>query len=233
MQRYSEISFNFATGFITGNMKKTMIISLLVLLNAFAFGRVIVKPGYFISHDGDTTFGSFKLRIDFQDDIFMAKLQHRAYFIDESGKEFIFKPNEILSYSYKDEKEIIKFTSIKYYSNSWLFLETKNETGFLKLYLHYTEVLDSRTDYGNLSFFLLSYPNSSEEDFYCLIEPDGSMVQVSKLTMKRKLGSYFADYPELVTKIELDLYSFSDMYWIVNDYNRWKNVKEVISYSGE
>lgn len=214
-------------------MKKLVILSLLIFIHVFAFGKMLVKPGYYISHDGDTTFGSFKIRIDFQDGIFLAKLQQRAYFTNQSGEEFTFKPNDILSYAFKEDKEEIKFTSVKYYSNSWLFLREMNEKGYLKLFLHYGEVVDSRTDYGNLAFFLLSYPNSSEEDFYCLMKPDGSILHVSKLTMKRKLRNYFADYHELVMKIELDLYIFSDMYWIVYDYNRWKRVKKTISYSGE
>lgn len=212
-------------------MKKIIFIGILLLFQTTVFSRVIIRDGYYINHDLDTVFGSFKLRLDFQDDLFLVRLQQKAYFLDKAGELTIFKPSEILSYAFQYEKEVIKFTSVKYYSKSHLFLKEINEKGCLKLYVHYTEVIDSRTDYGNLSFFLLSYPNSSEEDFYCIEKPDGSLLHVSKLTMKRRLRTFFADYPKLAMKVELGLYNFSDMFWIIYDYNRWWEVKSTITYT--
>ena len=50
----------------------------------------------------------------------------------------------------------------------------------LKLYVHYCDLVDSRTDYGNIAYFILGYPSSSSKDDYIFIKPDGTSIKFNK-----------------------------------------------------
>ncbi|MCF8378369.1 MAG: hypothetical protein K9H49_02260 [Bacteroidales bacterium] len=206
-------------------MKKYFIIVLL-FLPAILFARLAEMPGYIISNDGDTSEVLLKIRLDYQDDIYFARVQYGVFLMDSNSTLKLLKPGEIkefgFHYLYKDHK----FVSVEYFNNYFLFLYVIIDDGPLKLFAHYKDMFDSRTDYGNLSYFLLSFPASSQKDFFCFLKPDGSFIKYSKYSGKKRLADFFSDYPELQAKIKRGLYKYTAVYHMVREYNKWytKNV---------
>jgi len=180
-----------------------------------------VKNGYYISHPGDTVYGKFKIRIDFKGELHFTRLQNKAYFIDSYNNTKVFKPEDLLSYTFEHEGEFLKFVSIYFYKKRKLFLKVENEDGYLNLYSHYRDVVESYTDYGNLNYYLLSYPNICKEDYHIIIKPDGKKIKVGVMYMSKKLSIFLAEYPELAYKIRNKTYDFEDVDRIVWRYNIW------------
>ena len=84
--------------------------------------------------------------------------------------------------------------------------------------------------------FLSSTGSMPTEDHYwlCLRPGEEAATIVSwkvgsinaNMTFKKKGPKYFADYPELVQKIESKEYKWDNIMQVVNEYNEWKKKKK-------
>ena len=215
-------------------MKTTLFVALVFLSHITTYGITEVKDGYYIKHSGDTVYGRLKIRVDFKGDIHFTRLQSKLYFLDSLDNLHIFKPDELHSYSFENDGENFKFVSIYFYKKRKLFLQAINEDGYLKLYTHYRDVIDSRTDYGNLSYYLLSYPKICKKDYFIITKPDGEFLKVGTMYISKKMSLFLADYHELAYRIRKNIYGFGDIERIIWSYNIWskKKLRECVSING-
>jgi len=206
-------------------MRSLFIILSLLLLSHYSFARLTEKEGYYVTMENDTLYGTIKIRTDFNDDPYFFMIQYGAFYEDSLDNSFILNPDEVKCFVFFHEIEYIKFVSVEYYPNYRLFLRAVSEEGFVNLYVHYKNVVDTRTDFKSLSFYLLEYPASSEEDFFFLLKPDGEAVKYGKYSGRKNIARFFSDYPELHAKIERGLYGYTAIYRMVREYNQWKAEK--------
>ncbi|MCD4696868.1 MAG: hypothetical protein K8S16_11580 [Bacteroidales bacterium] len=201
-------------------MKKYLII-LFIVIPSLLLAKLEEKEGYFITNEGDTVFGTIKIRFDYKDDIYFARVQYGIFHQDSTGALNLLRPNDIKEFGFHHGYQDHKFVSVEYFKNYYMFLHVINDEGAVKLYVHYKDMFDSRTDYGNLSYFLLSYPTTSEKDYFYMVKPDSSTIKYSKYSGRKRLAEFFSDYPELQSKIERGLYKYTAVYRMVREYNKW------------
>lgn len=194
---------------------------LALILHLSLFATLLEKDGYYVTMQGDTVYGKIKVRIDYLEELFFARIQYGAFYEDSLGNLIRLKPEEISSFSFHHKYEQVTFVSHEYYNNYRLFLHALNQEGAVKLYAHYKNVVDTRTDYGSLATYLLEFPSSSERDQFLLTKDDGSAVKYSKYSGKKSIAQFFSDYPELHQKIQRGLYGYTSVYRMVREYNNW------------
>ena len=92
------------------------------------------------------------------------------------------------------------------------------EKGVATLYVHATSQQGS----------IYSTNTAGFEDYYCFREGEEAaklICQISTLnnnqTFRAKAPLYFADYPELATKIKSKEYTWKDLTTVVQEYNKW------------
>lgn len=205
---------------------RLLLTSCFLLLNLSLFATLLEKDGYYVTMKGDTVYGTLKVRIDYLEELFYARIQYGAFYEDSLGNLVRLKPDEIRCFSFHHKYEQVTFVSQEFYNNYRMFLHALNEEGAVKLYAHYKNVIDTRTDFGSLAFYLLEYPASSERDQFFLTKADGSAVKYSKYSGKKNIAEFFSDYPELHRKIQRGLYGYTAVYRMVREYNKWHLEKE-------
>lgn len=198
-----------------------LIIIFLFLVQHAVFATLLPTDGYYITHDDDTIRGTIKVRIDYMDELYFERIQYGAFYEDSTGNQVYLKPDEIKSFSFHHGYQDFNFISIEYFPNYRIFLHAINEEGAIKLYVHYKNVVDTRTNFANLAFYLLQYPASSEVDMYYLVKEDGSFVKYGKYSGKKNISTFFSDYPALHSKISRGLYGYTSVYRMVREYNSW------------
>jgi hypothetical protein len=203
-------------------MRPLLLIFSFVLFQQYALALLAAKEGYYVTMDNDTVRGTIKIRVDFNDEPYFFRIQYGAFYEDSTGNVIQLDPDHVKCFVFFHKIEYIKFVSLEYYSNYRMFLRAINEQGHVKLYQHYKNVVDTRTDFHSLSMYLLEYPASSEEDFFFLTKPDGTSVKYGKYSGKKNISRFFADYPVLHKKIQRGLYGYTAVYMMVREYNRWK-----------
>lgn len=171
--------------------------------------------------NGDTVYGIIKVRIDFMEELYYERIQYGAFYEDSLGSLFRLKPDEISCFSFFDKNAQVKFVSQEYYSNFRIFLHSIIEGEGVDLFAHYKNVVDTRTDFGSLAFYLLEYPASSERDNFFLVKKDGTSVKYGKYSGKKNIANFFSDYRALHTKIKRGLYGYTAVYKMVREYNLW------------
>ena len=201
-------------------MRSLILILSLVFLQQYALARLEAKDGYYVTMENDTVWGKIKIRIDFNGEPYFFRIQYGAFYEDSTGNLTLLEPEHVRCFVFFHKIEYIKFVSLEYYNNYRMFLRAVNESGYVKLYLHYKNVVDTRTDYHSLAMYLLEYPASSEEDFFFLVKPDGTTVKYGKYSGRRNISRFFADCPRLHEKIERGLYGYTAIYMMVREYNQ-------------
>lgn len=202
--------------------------SLIILFLSFQislFATLAAKDGYYVPMDGDTVYGKIKVRIDYLEELFYARIQYGAFYEDSTGNLLRLKPEEVSCFSFYHKYQHVKFVSMEYFPNYRMFLHELNEEGAVKLYAHYKNIVDTRTDYGALAFYLLEFPASSERDLFFMVKNDGSTVKYGKYSGKKNIAVFFLDYPELHKKIQRGLYGYTSVYRMVREYNSWYREK--------
>ncbi len=207
-------------------MRFLLLTILLIMIHQMSFGRLAEKEGYYVTMQDDTVFGKIKIRIDYLEEPYYFRIQYGAFYEDSLGTILPLKPEEIKFFAFFHGYAYVKFVSVEYYNNYRLFLHAINEEGAVKLYVHYKNVVDTRTDYGSLAYYLLEFPASSEQDYFYLIKPDGTSVKYSKYSGKKNIARFFSDYSLLHSKIQRGLYGYTAVYKMVREYNRWYASKD-------
>jgi len=185
--------------------------------------------GYYITMDNDTVHGKIKVRIDYLDELFYVRIQYGAYYEDSLGLLTRLDPEEIKLFRFFHKYQYFTFSSQQYFNNYRLFLHEINNDGALKLFVHYRDVIDTRTNYGTLAFYLLDLPASSERDAFYILKPDGTSIKYNKYSGRKNIAEFFSDYPELQKKIERGLYGYTAVYKMVREYNSWYREKHAIN----
>lgn len=203
-------------------MRSLLLILPFVLVQQSAMALLAAKEGYYVTMDGDTLHGTIKIRVDFNDEPYFFRIQYGAFFEDSTGIVTPLDPDHVNCFVFFHKIEYIKFVSLEYYPNYRMFLRALSEEGHVKLYQHYKNVVDTRTDFHSLSMYLLEYPASSEEDFFFLTKPGGASVKYGKYSGKKNISRFFADCPQLHRKIQRGLYGYTATYMMVREYNQWR-----------
>jgi len=210
-------------------MRIVLLILSAVFIQQSVFATLTEKNGFYVTMQDDTVYGKLKVRIDYLDELFYARIQYRAFFEDSLGNLITLKPDEIKCFSFFHKYEHLKFVSQEFYNGYRLFLHAINEEGAVKLYVHYKNVVDTRTNYGNLAFYLLELPASSERDYFFLTKQDSTTLKYSKYSGKKHIAKFFKDYPVLYSKIERGLYGYTAVYKMVREYNLWYKSRKSVS----
>jgi len=134
----------------------------------------------------------------------------------------VFKPDELKSFHIKDSLETYHFYSLELYSNNFTFVRLLSD-GYMRLYVHYAEVLSGGWDHINFTNNFLTYPKRSEEDYFIVKKPGEELVKVRQFSMVRKLSEYISENEDLAFRIKEKEYVFSDIYRIVREYNEWQS----------
>jgi len=203
-------------------MRSVLLILAFFLVQQSAQALLASKEGYYVTLGNDTIRGTIKIRVDFNDEPYFFRIQYGAFYEDTLGNLTALDPDHVQCFVFFHKIEYIKFVSLEYYPNYRMFLRALSEEGLVKLYQHYKNVVDTRTDFHSLSMYLLEYPASSEEDFFFLTKPDGTSVKYGKYSGKKNISRFFADYPQLHRKIQRGLYGYTATYMMVREYNQWK-----------
>lgn len=184
-------------------------------------GALAEKEGYYITMDGDTVSGMLKIRIDYLGEPYFARIQYGIFFEDSINGLISLRPDSVRRFSFFHEYEWHNFVSIEYYRGFRLFLKLLIEGDGVCLYAHFRQVVDTRTDFGNLAYYLLEYPSSSERDAFFLVKASGENLKYNKYSGKKNISHFFADYPALNRKIKRGLYRYTAVYKMVREYNVW------------
>lgn len=198
-------------------------------IQSTVLAKLEAMDGYYVTMEDDTIYGKIKVRIDYLEELFYARIQYIAYYEDSLGNLTQLIPEEIKLFQFFHKYQYVKFVSHTYYNNFKLFLHSINDEGAVKLYVHYRNVVDTRTDYGTLAFYLLDLPASSERDAFFMVKQDGTSIKYNKYSGRKNIAMFFSDYPELNSKIERGLYGYTAVYKMVREYNRWYRDKANVS----
>lgn len=202
-------------------MRSLFLIIFLIFLQQTLTAELAAKEGYYVTMQDDTIHGIIKVRIDYLDELYYFRIQYGAFFEDSLGNLTILKPDNVKSFSFYHKYQHVKFVSLKYDMDYRIFLHAINEEGAVKLYSHYRNVIDTRTSYGSLAYYLLAFPASSEVDKFFMVKSDGSTLRYGKFSGKKKVSLFFSDCPQLHAKIERGLYGYTAVYRMVREYNQW------------
>jgi hypothetical protein len=181
-------------------MRRTIV--LFCLLTAFLFGwsQKEMREGYCVTTGSDTLNGKFLLPLDIDEKINLARLQWKIYFLTDNEDLTVFKPDELKSFHIKDSLETYHFYSLELYSNNFTFVRLLSD-GYMRLYVHYAEVLAGGWDHINFTNNFLTYPKRSEEDYFIVKKPGEELVKVRQFSMVRKLSEYISENEDLAFRI--------------------------------
>ncbi len=210
-------------------MRFLLIILSFIFIHISAYAELVEKDGYYVTMEDDTIYGTIKVRIDYLDELYYARIQYGAYYEDSLGNVTRLLPEHVKRICFYHQYQFVNFVSLEFYKNHRLFLHSINEEGAVKLYVHYKDVIDTRTDYGTLAFYLITLPASSEKDFFYMLKEDGSSVKYSKYSGRKNISLFFDDYPDLHSKIQRGLYGYTAVYRMVREYNKWHREKQTVS----
>jgi hypothetical protein len=201
-------------------MRLLLLIGLL-FISVTLRGELAEKEGYYITMDGDTVTGILKVRIDYLGEPYFARIQYGVFFEDSINGLVSLRPDSIQRFSFFHQYEWHNFVSQEYYKGFRLFLKVLIEGDGVCLYSHFRQVVDTRTDFGNLAYYLLEYPSSSERDAFFLVKVSGETLKYNKYSGKKNISLFFADCPLLHRKIQRGLYGYTAVYKMVREYNVW------------
>ena len=208
----------------------------LLLFGLLSFGKS-KKPkkaeGYIITYNQDTIYGSFKLKTDKDKKLIYAKTQEKVSFFNQDGKRTLYKPGEIESFYFFYDFETLTFKTVPYFTNWQLFMKVISEKGNLHLYKFYPDSDKRLSSVYELAEYIYSSGSFDEKFFFYIIKPDGEILFMGKHTPKRRIYSFFNDYPELAEKIDTRQYKYTDVYKMVREYNAWKEEMENASSSDD
>ena len=136
-------------------MRSLFLIISLAFLQQTLMAALAEKEGYYVTMQDDTIHGIIKVRIDYLEELYYFRIQYGAFFEDSLGNLTALKPDDVKSFSFYHMYHYVKFVSLEYDMNYRIFLHAINEEGAVKLYVHYRNVVDTRTDYGSLAYYLL------------------------------------------------------------------------------
>jgi hypothetical protein len=211
-------------------MRRYFGIICLLIAQLIGWAQMEVREGYCVTPSSDTLYGKFQISVDVDEKINLARVQWKVYFFDEMGKLIVFKPGELNSFFIKDSLENYHFHSIELYPNNYTFIRLLSD-GYLRLYVHYTEILAGGWDHINFTNNFLTYPKRSEEDYFIVQKSGEDVIRVQRFSMYRKLSEYISENADLASSIRKKEYVYTDIYRIVREYNEWYSENRSITSS--
>lgn len=177
----------------------------LLILFALQFQYVAgqdVESNYVVSNIGDTIFGTFDEGLSY-DGIF------NVVFIDEKGAKTTYRPGELRSFK-KDNVHYVnrEIRTLSGMGDVFLKLEVD---GYVRVY--------STTLIGDGGPGIVGI----EEQYY--LEKEGFLQRVENLGFVPKMKKYFADDPEIVSKLKSRTYLYSNTPAMVRAYNKNRHSK--------
>jgi hypothetical protein len=202
-------------------MQRQYIFILFILIQTVAFGRAKTADGYIITHQGDTTYGKIKIKVDKNEKLMPSKLQEKIIFISRDGQRSVYEAGTIRSFYFYYDFETPTFVSVPFYKESNLFLKVIGDQGYLKLYQYYPMDEKGLSNAYELAEYVYGVFDLGERYFFYILKPDGGRLLMGKHTPKNKILEFFKEDPELAQKIDSREYGYADVYRMVREYNQW------------
>lgn len=200
-------------------MKRYFVFLLMFGISLSLIGQSVVRDGFYVT-TSDTIYGQFLVPLDGEGELNLARLQWRVIFLDDENNTHFFKPGEIEGFSIQDSIETLQYFKLELYNNNYTFIRLISD-GYMRLYMHYTEMLAG--GWSSIAFTnnFLTYPKRSEEDYFILHKSNQELIKVKRFSPKRKLYNYVSEYDDLALRIKTRKYGYTDVYRIVREYNTW------------
>ena len=201
-------------------MKQFTLICLLLSVVLFSRADFKYAPGYIITPDNDTVYGSVRITVDQDDQLLPADIQNRMIFVSRTGTRTTYLPGSISYFHFFYNFQNITYASVPFF-NGQLFMQKISEKGYVNLYRYFH---GNRNGISN-TYELAEYAYQTDfpdNNFFYLVKPTGEFLFLGKHTPRGRVSSFFSDDPQLKRKIESRRYTYTDVYRMVREYNRFR-----------